>query len=88
MFYHVVERMTSTLDATYAALADPTRRAILARLRTGEARVTDIAADFPVSLNAVSTPLAEAGTWIADYRSFWEQRADALARHVERRSSR
>ena len=42
------------LDATLAALADPTRRAILARLATGQARVTELAADFPISLNSVS----------------------------------
>ena len=44
----------SNLDATLAALADPTRRAILARLATGEARVTEIALPFPISLNSVS----------------------------------
>ena len=42
------------LDATFQALADPTRRAILDRLVAGEARVTDVAAPFPMSLNAVS----------------------------------
>jgi DNA-binding transcriptional ArsR family regulator len=42
------------LDATLAAIADPTRRAILARLAAGEARVTEIAAPFPISLNSVS----------------------------------
>jgi DNA-binding transcriptional ArsR family regulator len=42
------------LDRTMAALADPTRRAILRRLATGEARVTDLAAPFAMSLNAVS----------------------------------
>ncbi|HKD29654.1 MAG TPA: metalloregulator ArsR/SmtB family transcription factor [Xanthobacteraceae bacterium] len=42
------------LDHTLTALADPTRRAILARLAAGEARVTDIAAPFPISLNSVS----------------------------------
>lgn len=42
------------LDATFGAIADPTRRAILARLARGDARVTQIAGDFPVSLNAVS----------------------------------
>jgi DNA-binding transcriptional ArsR family regulator len=46
--------LTTTLDLTYAALADPTRRAILQRLRTAEARVTDIAAPLPMSLAAVS----------------------------------
>ena len=42
------------LDATLTALADPTRRAILARLAEGEARVTEIAAPFAISLNSVS----------------------------------
>jgi DNA-binding transcriptional ArsR family regulator len=42
------------LDHTLAALADPTRRAILARLARGEARVTDVAAPFAISLAAVS----------------------------------
>lgn len=42
------------LDLTLGALADPTRRAILARLSAGETRVTDIAAPFDMSLNAVS----------------------------------
>jgi DNA-binding transcriptional ArsR family regulator len=42
------------LDATLQALADPTRRAILARLSEGEARVTEIAKPFAISLNSVS----------------------------------
>ena len=42
------------IDRTLSALADPTRRAILARLSSGEARVTDLAAPFEISLNAVS----------------------------------
>src|SRR3569833_79565 len=42
------------LDETLTALADPTRRAILARLATGEARVTEVAKPFAISLNAVS----------------------------------
>ena len=42
------------LDTTLTALADPTRRAILARLATGEARVTEIAEPFAISLNSVS----------------------------------
>jgi DNA-binding transcriptional ArsR family regulator len=44
----------SALDDTMTALADPTRRAILARLAAGEARVTDLAAPFAISLNSVS----------------------------------
>lgn len=42
------------LDATLIALADPTRRRLLARLAEGEARVTELAAPFSMSLNAVS----------------------------------
>jgi DNA-binding transcriptional ArsR family regulator len=42
------------LDETLSALADPTRRAILARLALGEARVTEVAEPFPISLNSVS----------------------------------
>jgi DNA-binding transcriptional ArsR family regulator len=42
------------LDQTLMALADPTRRAILQRLSQGEARVTDLARPFAISLNSVS----------------------------------
>ena len=42
------------IDETLLALADPTRRAILARLAAGEARVTALAEPFPISLNSVS----------------------------------
>jgi DNA-binding transcriptional ArsR family regulator len=42
------------LDHTLVALADGTRRAILKRLSAGEARVTEVAAPFPISLNSVS----------------------------------
>jgi DNA-binding transcriptional ArsR family regulator len=45
------------LSSTFAALADPTRRAILARLVGGEATVTDLAAPFAMSLPAVSKHL-------------------------------
>lgn len=44
----------AALDHTMLALADPTRRAILKRLGSGEARVTDLAQPFAMSLNAVS----------------------------------
>jgi DNA-binding transcriptional ArsR family regulator len=44
----------SALDATFAALADPTRRRIVAKLTRGELRVTDLAQPFAMSLNAVS----------------------------------
>lgn len=42
------------LDDVFVALADETRRAILARLSSGEARVTEVAAPFDISLNSVS----------------------------------
>ncbi len=45
------------LSATFGALADPTRRAILGRLARGEATVTELAAPFKVSLPAVSKHL-------------------------------
>jgi DNA-binding transcriptional ArsR family regulator len=45
---------TTLLDATFGALADPTRRAILARLAQGEAMVTELAEPFRVSLPAIS----------------------------------
>ncbi len=45
------------LDATFAALADPTRRAILARLATGEASVTELAGPFAISQPAISKHL-------------------------------
>ena len=45
------------LDATFAALADPTRRAILGRLASGEASVTELAAPFSMSQPAISKHL-------------------------------
>ena len=45
---------TDELTATFAALADPTRRAILARLSQGEATVNELAEPFPITLQAVS----------------------------------
>ena len=48
---------TSQLDATFAALADPTRRAILARLAKGETTVMELAKPFRISLPAISKHL-------------------------------
>ena len=48
---------TAQLDHTFAALADPTRRAILARLASGEASVTELARPFAMSMPAVSKHL-------------------------------
>lgn len=56
--------MTDPLDATFAALADPTRRTILSMLLEDDMAVTDVAAPFDMSLAAISKHLqvlAEAG---------------------------
>ena len=55
----MVQQLASSgdLNSTFAALADPTRRAILARLVSGEASVTDLASPFKMSLPAVSKHL-------------------------------
>jgi DNA-binding transcriptional ArsR family regulator len=51
------QEVDDQLTVTFAALADPTRRAILARLADGEATVNEIAEPFPISLQAVSKHL-------------------------------
>jgi DNA-binding transcriptional ArsR family regulator len=50
-------KASARLDATFAALADPTRRAILARLATGEATVMDLAKPFDLSQPTISKHL-------------------------------
>jgi DNA-binding transcriptional ArsR family regulator len=52
-----VQLASERLDATFAALADPTRRAILARLATGEASVSELAEPFAISQPAISKHL-------------------------------
>ena len=49
--------MTDQLSETFGALADPTRRAILARLASGEASVTELASPFAMSMPAISKHL-------------------------------
>lgn len=64
-------RMTSTLDTVFAALADPTRRAILMMLLEDDMAVTDVAEPFDMSLAAISkhlTILAAAGLITQDKR--------------------
>ena len=53
----MVMKASERLDLTFAALADPTRRAILARLATGEATVAQLAAPFEMSQPAISRHL-------------------------------
>ena len=68
IFTPMGEYKSRSLDELFGAIADPTRRAILDRLARGEARVTEVAADFPIS---------EAARWIDHHRRFWE---DSLSR--------
>jgi DNA-binding transcriptional ArsR family regulator len=51
------KHQSTRLDATFLALADPTRRGILARLALGEASVAELAAPFPMSQPAISKHL-------------------------------
>jgi DNA-binding transcriptional ArsR family regulator len=53
----MVKYSSHPLDRTFAALSDPTRRAILARLARGNASVTELAAPFAMSLPAISKHL-------------------------------
>jgi DNA-binding transcriptional ArsR family regulator len=48
------EYSAATLDRVFSSVSDPTRRAILARLGESDARVTDLASAFPISLNSTS----------------------------------
>lgn len=53
-FTSMGEYSAGVLDRVFAAVSDPTRRAILARLADSDARVTDVASAFPISLNSTS----------------------------------
>ncbi len=57
IFNQMVKYLNNTLDATFGALADPTRRSILERLIGGESSVTSLAEPFDMSLPAVSKHL-------------------------------
>src|SRR3546814_10814724 len=66
--------MVDQRSATFAALADPTRRAILERLAAGEATVNELAEPFPVSVQAVSKHLKvleRAGLVTRGHRAQW-----------------
>jgi len=68
--------MTDTLSTTFAALADPTRRAILSRLLTGECSVSDLAEPFDMTLPAVSKHLR-----VLERAGLVTQRREAQWRH-------
>jgi DNA-binding transcriptional ArsR family regulator len=57
MYNRMVMKEVEALNATFAALADPTRRAILARLASGEATVNELAEPFDISQPAISKHL-------------------------------
>ena len=85
-----------SLSRTFAALADPTRRAILARLAAGE--VTELAEPFEISLPAglierrrqaqwrpcrlEAGPLKDVADWTQQYREFWEESFDRLEEYL------
>ena len=54
MFTLMGEHGAEVLDRVFSAVSDPTRREILARLANSDARVTDLARGFPISLNSTS----------------------------------
>jgi DNA-binding transcriptional ArsR family regulator len=68
--------MSDSLSTTFAALADPTRRAILSRLQTGECSVSDLAEPFDMSLPAVSKHLR-----VLERAGLVSQRREAQWRH-------
>ena len=84
--------MPDQLTAVFGALADPTRRAILTRLTSGDAAVAELAAPFTVSQPAISRhrratarlshleaePLRDAVAWLARYLEYWEESFDRL----------
>ena len=85
-------RGSVNLDEVLIALADPTRRAILERLSRGDARVTDVAAPFTISLNSVSKHirlLERAGPVVRHVRgrehllSFYVKPLDSAADWIE-----
>jgi DNA-binding transcriptional ArsR family regulator len=57
VWFNTRSMTTAQLDRTFAALADPTRRAILARLASGDATVSELAQPLPISIQAVSKHL-------------------------------
>lgn len=71
----------SSLDHTFAALADPTRRAILGRLALGEANVTELAAPFAISLPAISKHLR-----VLEQAGLLERRKEGRTHHCRLRA--
>jgi DNA-binding transcriptional ArsR family regulator len=99
----------AALDLTFAALADPVRRALVARLAQGDATVGELAAPFDLTQQAIShhvgilrrcglveqrregarrpcrlrvDQLSVINTWVDEQRRIWDDRLDALDRHL------
>ena len=81
---------TDQLSAVFSALADPTRRAIVAELAERDATVTELTAPLSISMPAVSrhlkvlerAPLREAADWIERYRRLWDSSLTRLDAHL------
>ena len=83
-----------SLDQVFAALGDPTRRAMVAQLLAGEASVTDLAAPHDLAQPTITTEvrgnarprrlnpaaLRDIDQWLAPFRAEWEARLDNLER--------
>jgi DNA-binding transcriptional ArsR family regulator len=83
--------VSPTLDGTFFALSDPTRRGILVRLGSGPATISELAQPYGLTLNGIKkhvgilerADLGEATEWIDGYRAAWEGRLDRFAAFVE-----
>ena len=74
----MVNYMPTQLDSTFAALADPTRRAIVQRLASGRATVKELASPFAISLPAISKHLK-----ILEKAGFLSRTKDGRTHHCE-----
>jgi DNA-binding transcriptional ArsR family regulator len=75
--------VTYSAEATFSALADPTRRAVLDLLRRGRQPAGQIAQAFPVSRPAISKHLRAVDSWLEQYRTFWNTSLANLKAFVE-----
>ena len=80
----MVEYGSRLLDRTFGALADPTRRRILAQLAKGRECVTDLAQPHAMSLTLAAKPMREAQAWIDRYREFWEGNLDQFEKYLDK----
>jgi DNA-binding transcriptional ArsR family regulator len=77
MLYRSVKYKRNSIDAVFAALADPTRRAIAERLAEGPASVTELAEPFDVTLPAIVKQLA-----VLEHAGLVEHEKDGRVRYV------